>query len=33
VPHDVFMVVELEPGALRGATGVIRYHVLFANAE
>jgi putative acetyltransferase len=33
VPDDVFMVVELEPGALRGATGVIRYHALFANAE
>jgi putative acetyltransferase len=32
VPDDVFMLVELERGALRGATGVIRYHALFANA-
>jgi putative acetyltransferase len=32
VPDDVFMVFELEPGALNGASGTIRYHSVFANA-
>jgi putative acetyltransferase len=26
VPHDAFMVMELRPGALRGASGTVRYH-------
>jgi putative acetyltransferase len=29
VPEDVFMALELEPGALRGASGTIRYHDAF----
>jgi putative acetyltransferase len=32
VPEDVFMVVELEAGALRGASGVVRYDEAFAAA-
>jgi putative acetyltransferase len=31
VPDDVFMAVELEPGALRGVSGTIRYHSAFAT--
>lgn len=30
VPDEVFMALELEPGALRGARGTIRYHRAFA---
>jgi len=32
VPDDVFMALELEPNALNGKTGIIRYHAAFANA-
>ena len=31
VPDDVFMALELEPGILRGHSGVIRYDAAFAN--
>ena len=31
VPEDVFMVRELYDGALRGVSGTIRYHPVFAN--
>ena len=31
VPEDVFMVAELEAGALNGAYGVVRYHDAFAG--
>ena len=31
VPDDVFMAMELEPGSLRGASGTMRYHRVFAN--
>jgi putative acetyltransferase len=31
VPHDVFMVVELVTGALRGASGLIRYDAAFGS--
>ncbi len=31
VPEDVFMVRELRDGALRGFSGTIRYHPIFAN--
>ena len=31
VPEDVFMVAELEAGALSGACGVVRYHDAFAG--
>ncbi len=31
VPDDVFMALELEPGALNGASGTIRYHPAFAG--
>ena len=31
VPEDVFMVAELEAGALNGASGLIRYHDAFAG--
>jgi putative acetyltransferase len=31
VPDDVFMAIELEPGALKGASGTIRYHSVFAT--
>ena len=31
VPDDVFMALELEPGALSGRAGTIRYHAAFAN--
>lgn len=32
VPADVFMVVELEPGALDGASGLVRYDELFSSS-
>jgi putative acetyltransferase len=31
VPDEVFMALELEPGALRERSGTIRYHAAFAN--
>ncbi len=31
VPQDAFMVLELEPGYLRGASGTVRYHPTFGN--
>jgi putative acetyltransferase len=31
VPDDVFMVLELKTGALRGRAGTIRYHSVFAG--
>ena len=31
VPDDVFMVVELHAGFLRGASGKVRYHAAFSN--
>ncbi len=31
VPDEVFMVLELNQGVLRGKSGVIRYHAAFAN--
>lgn len=31
VPDDVFMVVELRPGALAGRQGLVRYHPEFKN--
>ena len=31
VPDDVFMVVELRPGYLHGAQGIIQYHTAFSN--
>jgi len=31
VPDDVFMVAELVPGALRGRTGLVKYHPEFAS--
>lgn len=31
VPDDVFMVLELEAGALKRTSGMIRYHPAFAN--
>jgi putative acetyltransferase len=30
-PDDVFMALELDPGALRAASGTVRYHAAFAN--
>lgn len=30
VPDDVFMALELEPGALTGHSGTVRYHPVFA---
>lgn len=32
VPDDVFMAIELEPGALAGRAGLVRYHSAFARA-
>lgn len=32
VPDDVFMAIELRPGALAGKSGTIRYHRAFADA-
>ena len=31
VPEDVFMVVELQAGFLRGVSGTIRYHAAFSS--
>ena len=31
VPDDVFMALELQPGALAGRSGLIRYHPAFAS--
>jgi putative acetyltransferase len=31
VPQDVFMLVELVPGALQGASGTVRYHAAFRD--
>ena len=31
VPADVFMALELTPGALRGVSGLVRYHAAFAS--
>jgi len=31
VPEEVFMVLELLPGYLRGASGTIKYHAAFSN--
>jgi len=31
VPEDVFMVVELQPGFLRGASGKVKYHAAFGD--
>jgi len=31
VPEEAFMVAELQPGFLRGASGVIQYHAAFKN--
>jgi putative acetyltransferase len=33
VPEDVFMIVELQPGYLSGASGTIKYHAAFRKAE
>jgi putative acetyltransferase len=33
VPDNAFMIKELEPGALRGATGLIRYSECFARTS
>jgi predicted N-acetyltransferase YhbS len=32
VPEEVFMVVELEQGALDGITGAIKYHKAFEES-
>lgn len=32
VPEDVFMVMEVQPGVLRGASGTIKYHAAFSSA-
>ncbi|MDH3639411.1 MAG: N-acetyltransferase [Gammaproteobacteria bacterium] len=31
VPEEVFMILELQPGYLRGRSGMIKYHVAFSN--
>jgi putative acetyltransferase len=31
VPDEAFMVLEIQPGALRGRRGVVRYHPVFAK--
>ena len=31
VPAEAFMVLELRPGALRGASGRVQYHAAFAS--
>ena len=33
VPDDVFMVLELEPGALEGVSGVVRYPAEFSGGQ
>jgi putative acetyltransferase len=32
VPEDVFMAVELQPGALEGMAGTVKYHAAFGSA-
>lgn len=31
-PEDVFMVLELQPGFLEGASGTVRFHAVFSEA-
>lgn len=31
VPLEAFMAIELRPGALRGASGTVKYHAAFSN--
>ena len=31
VPQEAFMAMELRPGALRGATGTVKYHAAFSD--
>ncbi len=31
VPEEVFMAMELQPGALSGKTGRVKYHAAFSN--
>jgi putative acetyltransferase len=31
VPEEVFLMVELRPGILRGASGKVKYHAAFEN--
>jgi putative acetyltransferase len=31
VPHDVFMIKELQPGVLAGISGIAKYHAVFAD--
>jgi hypothetical protein len=31
VPEEVFMMVELQPGFLKGASGKVKYHAAFSN--
>ena len=31
VPEDVFMAMEIQPAALAGKTGTVRYHAAFAS--
>jgi putative acetyltransferase len=31
VPAEVFMVIELQAGALRGASGTVKYHAVFGE--
>ena len=31
VPDNVFMILELQPGALHGMSGMIRYHEAFSS--
>ena len=31
IPEDVFMAMELQPGALSGKTGKVKYHAAFSN--
>jgi putative acetyltransferase len=33
VPAEAFMALELRPGALRGASGTVKYHPAFAEVE
>jgi predicted N-acetyltransferase YhbS len=31
VPEELFMIVELQPGFLHGASGKVKYHAAFSN--
>jgi predicted N-acetyltransferase YhbS len=31
VPEEVFMIAELQPGFLRGASGQVKYHAAFSD--